>query len=361
MSMYPAIARFAAHGATLRETMKLPVARLCFWLCVAVSVLAALGIAAAPFHILLNDFYKLPSTLAGLAATIVLQMAILMRLDGDTSWQAKGIAAFCQRLGDICLLGMAAAVFFCCAHLLQALAACVGFPWQDDLFSAIDRGAGLQWLPFVSALNAYPAAVTLLILSYQSIAVTLPVLLLALVVRGDRAGMWRLTALMMLGGFMTIVVSCFVPAIGGYTYYGADTQSAGEFVRQWPLSGTYFVPGLLRIYGGHIDRLDLAAISGIVQFPSFHGIIALVLMYEARGIALLFWPYVVINLVMLVSTVPVGGHHFVDCVGSLAVFAASVAIVDACEGKPSLAARVKQAFARKGFARPAALAGTASV
>jgi len=190
--------------------------------------------------------------------------------------------------------------------------------------------------------------VAALIWSYQSIVVTLPVLLCAFIVRGERDEMWRLAALLMLGALITLVIFCFMPAVASYTYYGPDPRSVSEFVRQWPLSGTSFLSGLLRIHGGHLDTLDVATINGIVTFPSYHGIMGLILIYQARGIAVLFWPYLAINLVMLVSTVPVGGHYMIDCVGSVAVFAVSVAILDACEGKPSFIARMKLALAGAG-------------
>jgi len=135
MSVHPDFARFAAHGARLKETLELPVVRLCLGLTAVVGALSAIGIAAAPFHLVLKNFYALPWALTVLAATIVLQMGVLMRLDGDASWPAQTIVAVCRRLGDVCALGMVAIVFFCCAHLLQALAACVGFAWQDDLLS----------------------------------------------------------------------------------------------------------------------------------------------------------------------------------------------------------------------------------
>lgn len=335
-------------SATLRPTFVLPVARLCFGLAVLAAALSLVGIAAAPFKITLDDFGHLASTLAGLAGLLGVQILLIMRLAGDASWQAQTLTRLCRTVADISLLGMVAGVFFCSSHLLQALSACVGFPFQDHAFSAADRAFGLDWEGFVAALNSSPLVVSALIASYFSIAVTLPVLMLVLLVKGKREELWELSALFMLGGLFTLTGACFAPALGGYTYYGPDPASTSEFVRQWPYAGTYFVSALLKIHGGHIDLLDLSQINGIVQFPSFHGIMAMVIMYMAWPYRLLALPLVVINLVMLVSTVPVGGHHGVDSLGSLAAVLASIAIVDRVAGRPSLTARIKRLLAREG-------------
>ena len=345
MRIPPALVTTACE--TLRPTLAFPVARLCFGLAVLAAALSAVGIWAAPFKVTLDDFGHLAWTISGLAGLLGLQFLLIMRLTGDTAWQARTLTRLSRTVAEICLLGMVAGVFFCSSHLLQALTACVGFPFQDAAFSAADRALGLNWEGFVAALNSSPHVVSLLIASYFSIAVTLPVLMLMLLVKGKREELWELTALFMLGGLFTLAGACFAPAIGGYTYYGPDPASTSEFVRQWPFAGTYFVSGLLRIHGGHIDLLDLSQINGIVQFPSFHGIMALVLIYMAwpyRVLALLF---VVINLIMLVSTVPVGGHHGVDCLGSLAVVLISIAIVDHVAGRTSLYGRLRSAMARE--------------
>ena len=65
--------------------------------------------------------------------------------------------------------------------------------------------------------------------------------------------------------------------------------------------------------------------AGIVSFPSYHTILALLLPYAARGsgrpgAVLLLW-----NLAMMPSIVPIGGHYLTDQLGGTALTCAVIA------------------------------------
>jgi membrane-associated phospholipid phosphatase len=339
---------------TLRPVLSLPVAWLCLGMALLALALSLAGIAIAPYRIVHNDLGQFVWELPGLAGMFVLLILFIVRLSDDASWSARNLTRLCRTVADTCPLWIMAIVFLQSCQLLQAFSACVGFPFQDAAFAAADRGLGLHWEGIVAALNASPLVVSVLIASYFSVVVTLPVLIVAMLIRGDREGLWELFALLMLGALFTLVGATFVPAVGAYTYYAPDPASTSQFVRQWPEAGTYFVSGLLKIHGGHLDELDLSQINGIVQFPSFHGIMAMVLGYMARSYRLLAAPFLVVNLVMLVSTLPVGGHHAADCLGSLVVVLASIAIVDRVAGRASQYSRARRALRRSAL-QPAVL------
>ena len=328
----------------MRDILRLPAARVSFIL-LAVT-LAANGLCAAlmPLTVIPGPLMDAVIACGGLLVLAVVLDVIRGRLSGDTAWEARAISTFCERAVHACVLLVAILGFGVSAGLLSAFAAAAGAPMQDDTFSRIDVAFGFHWEAFVATLNASPSAVTVLIAAYKSVPYTIGLLVLFFFANGRMRELWEVAALLILGAFATVVISALVPAIGGYTYYGPDPRSTAEFVRQWPQAGTYFVPCLLALHAGLTHTIDLDQVTGLVQFPSFHGILALVLIYAAWPYRWLRWPFAAINAVMIVSTVPVGGHHGADVLGSVAVVIAGVALLDRLEGRAPLWSRIR-AFA----------------
>ena len=69
--------------------------------------------------------------------------------------------------------------------------------------------------------------------------------------------------------------------------------------------------------------LDLAKEEGIISFPSYHAALALLLLLGAWHNAWLRWPFLAINVAMIVATPIDGGHYFVDVIAGLAIAAVS--------------------------------------
>jgi membrane-associated phospholipid phosphatase len=78
-----------------------------------------------------------------------------------------------------------------------------------------------------------------------------------------------------------------------------------------------------------VTTFALSHMEGIVTFPSFHTVCAILLMYVFRGTRI-FIPVVWLNALLLLSTPIFGGHYLVDMVGGgvvalLAIYAANFA------------------------------------
>ncbi|MDJ1159486.1 phosphatase PAP2 family protein [Chelatococcus sp. SYSU_G07232] len=57
---------------------------------------------------------------------------------------------------------------------------------------------------------------------------------------------------------------------------------------------------------------DLRKVEGIVTFPPFHTVLAILTAYACRDVRPLFVAAVLLNALVIVSTLPEGGHHLVD-------------------------------------------------
>ena len=335
---------------------RLPCAKVCLVVILLIVGIDALCVVISPFGIRLSNFEDTAIVVPGLVLMMGLMALVVRRLQGDEAKPAQVIRSVCGRVFDFCAASAVTALFIDSAALSSAYAASVSFPMQDAFFSGVDRALGFDWEAVVAWINGSPALVWLLIQSYKSFAYTLPLCVAFFIVMGRSKELWEFQALMAVTCAIAIVISCFAPAIGGYTYYGPGPHSTSEILRQMPDAGTYYVAGLLKAHSGLVNVLDITEIKGIIQFPSFHGIMALILIYMTRKDRWLFWPSLAINTVMLVSTVPVGGHHAVDLLGSFVVFLASVALLGALDGKPSLGARFQAWIARVQAGWPGRLA-----
>jgi membrane-associated phospholipid phosphatase len=73
--------------------------------------------------------------------------------------------------------------------------------------------------------------------------------------------------------------------------------------------------------------LDFRKMEGLVTFPSFHTVLAIITAYAFRGFRLLALPALVLNGAVIVSTLPEGGHYLVDVLAGALIAAAGIALV----------------------------------
>jgi hypothetical protein len=76
---------------------------------------------------------------------------------------------------------------------------------------------------------------------------------------------------------------------------------------------------VLALRRGSLTVIDLDAINGIISFPSLHAAVAIIVPFTLRFNKPLFWAFVVLDAVMLVSAVPSGNHYLADVLGGVAV------------------------------------------
>ena len=79
---------------------------------------------------------------------------------------------------------------------------------------------------------------------------------------------------------------------------------------------------------GYITPTD---IRGLIAFPSYHAVLAMLMVWYARTISYLRWPILVLNLVVLASAPVQGGHHLIDIFGGCAVTVLAILVVRAAE------------------------------
>jgi membrane-associated phospholipid phosphatase len=90
----------------------------------------------------------------------------------------------------------------------------------------------------------------------------------------------------------------------------------------WSFGRTF---NLLR--DGSLAVVDLSALDGIVSFPSFHTALGVMGIHAARDTRWLVAFVLPLNATMIVSTMPVGGHHLADVLAGAGLTLGAILLV----------------------------------
>jgi membrane-associated phospholipid phosphatase len=195
------------------------------------------------------------------------------------------------------------------ALLTYAAMAATPAPLADALFNRADAAIGFNWLEWYQTIEAAPLVHFTLALAYASVPVQGVGLILYFSFKDER----RVQEFLMAAIFAVLLITpimMLLPAIGAWTQHGIG------LVEPWRADIL-----LLRSH----TLTTIRQTQGIISFPSFHVILAVLLIYMARGCAL-FWPTVFVNVLMIVAVPTEGAHYGVDVLGG---FAAAFVIIAA--------------------------------
>jgi membrane-associated phospholipid phosphatase len=81
-----------------------------------------------------------------------------------------------------------------------------------------------------------------------------------------------------------------------------------------------------------MTTVELSALDGIVTFPSFHVAAAVLLAWAGANLPLLRYPMIVLNILMLLSAIPIGGHYLIDVIAGCLVAVGSIIAARALGG-----------------------------
>lgn len=188
-----------------------------------------------------------------------------------------------------------------------------------------------DWRKEIGLFSTMAAPLRVANWAYESIRWQPTLLLVVLSVSKRYREVWRF--ILTWNVALTIVVAIFAlaPGLGAYAYFGIahrDVPGMGDPTpwHQARLLGELANGTLVNLRPGDLD--------GIVTFPSFHAAAAVILAAMFWPSRALRWPMMVLNALMLLAAIPVGGHYLVDILAGVST--AAVAIV-AVKRAPSFA------------------------
>jgi hypothetical protein len=224
------------------------------------------------------------------------------------------------------LLGASFLILFsAAANLLNNFLLTVAGPRIDAQLDAADRALGFDWYRLMLRMADHPVLNGWL---FQIYNVALPEIALMVVVlawSGKVDKTYRFCLAVAFGAVICISVWAFMPSFGAMSLYTLPQDVAHRLKVALTCEFGKAQVAMLRDGPGYITLNPLHG--SLIGFPSYHGVLALLVVWYARSFPRLFWPLLAINALILVSTPMQGGHHLVDVLASFPVTAMSIFLV----------------------------------
>jgi hypothetical protein len=220
-----------------------------------------------------------------------------------------------QRIMEFAHFGAQLLSLYALMALLSYLAVSTDAPLVDSVLGSIDKSSGLDWVRWTEWVRAHPHLQRLLTIAYDSLPIQT---LFCYVYNIHTRAFWRNSEIWwisLISVVVTIAGSAVFPATNPYVYYGLERADHFLHMRQF-----------LGLRDGSLQVIKIVN-EGLIQIPSFHTILAIMLTYNLRHNRWLFTAAVVINTALILSCPSEGSHYFVDLFAGAVVAVATIWIV----------------------------------
>jgi len=300
------------------------------------SLNPALAVAAGRPHLATLGFHRLTLLLVGLNATVALVTFPFYESFGlAIDWSSFTVPlvatafAIAGWLGPVATPGRAAElpiaesllVFVlmaaCCTVVTPAqyLAVALDRPLADGWLARADAFMGISVPEAVSWTRSHPWLVRVLWLSYFSLQAQFvaPILLLG-ILRRDRDRLWEFAFHFHVCLIATLLGLVLFPAMCAFGYYRFEAL----------IDQTVFIRDFAALRSGTFTVLRLTELEGLITFPTFHVAGGLIVTWVFRRYAAVFAGLLLLNTLMIASTVLLGPHYAIDIVASVALVGLSI-------------------------------------
>jgi membrane-associated phospholipid phosphatase len=212
------------------------------------------------------------------------------------------IATACEAFG---LIGLNGHLVVWALGLLSA----TNLPLVDHLLVKGDAVLGFHWRTFALLFDDREVIFWLRVI-YGSIQWQSIVLIIILCAKNMEKNCWVFTNSWVLSLAVTIFLFPFFPAEAAFIYF--DVPKTKAYVSD-------FYPVMTALRNGDIRTIGAATMKGMVTFPSFHAASAVCLGWGFSKVDWLRWPFIALNLAMLIATIVIGGHYLVDAIAGVLI------------------------------------------
>lgn len=271
-----------------------------------------------------HSYLEFAKAMAMMAAIYVVTRLVDWRIEGDDHRVAKVIRRGSEAVRVVAINSALFIPLAFASVVFMYLAAATNRPLLDGTLAEFDTALGVHWPALLGALNAYPTLSGILLIAYHSLGPQVPLLFLILALAGRAARLREFLALLAISSVFTAALMAVVPAAGAYAYFQPDQADFGNFTA---MAGMWHYEELMRLRSGEPFNLLVTNGVGLVTFPSYHTALGILVVYALRDFRLLAWCVGSVNAIMIVSTLPEGGHHFIDVIAGLGVGLGTILIV----------------------------------
>ncbi|MGO9359511.1 MAG: phosphatase PAP2 family protein [Xanthobacteraceae bacterium] len=239
-----------------------------------------------------------------------------------------GLTAFCQSVRNE---PVAAHIFWALGVMtffsnvdawLAIVGLAAGFPLQDARLMGVSRAIGIDYNVILEMVAQHETFGVILVKTY---GLSVPMMFIAPVILSVTGQFERLKTFVRLYVVLLtacVAISMFVPAEGFALF---EPLSPDLTARLPPGAGVYYAELWGAYRSGALRVMDPAYLEGVAVFPSFHTTMALLAIYAYWRTRFLWLASFVLNAVVLLSIVPIGGHYILDMVFSASMFLLALA------------------------------------
>lgn len=213
----------------------------------------------------------------------------------------KKIGLLCGGLGFL-------AIMIATALILQDATVSLCAAVIDNTLARTDVTIGFDWRSIYFLIRRHEWLFYLLGIAYNSYGYQVLAILVVLIFANDVGSVAEYLMFFAASTFIAITVSAFFPATNPYYYFGV--LSPGD-----PTPWSQF----FQLRNGTLTSIDLANGQGLVSFPSLHAAHGMIFSYVLRNIRIANVVVLLLNVTMIVSAIPMGGHYIVDILAGLAL------------------------------------------
>jgi hypothetical protein len=228
---------------------------------------------------------------------------------------AYGVGGRSTSISGMAFYGATWVIFSVVGLVFTYLMATLQFPLLDENFVRIDAMLGFHWMTWHRWLQSYPLANQILYFAYFSgmLQVVFSIIYFSHVGKMERNDELLWAALISLS--IVAIISGIFPALGAFHQFGIDLELGVHLAH------------LLALRDGSATTFALPTMQGIITFPSYHTVLAILLMHAFRGQRYWFAAVAALNSLMLLSTPTFGGHYLVDMLAGALVAALAIDVV----------------------------------
>lgn len=189
-------------------------------------------------------------------------------------------------------------------------------PLWDEMYHGWDQVIGFDWRYWLSVLDANKNVHRILALAYHSMWPQLTLIVISLVTVRDFR---RLDVFLLAFGFsaiITVIISGLMPAMSPLAYLQITPADHPHINLAVPRE---FEEQALALRAGVLRVVELGDAQGLVTFPSFHTVTAVLLLLAFRSVPYMRWVSLAANTLMLFSIPIEGSHYLVDVIAGIAV------------------------------------------
>ncbi|UTV56510.1 phosphatase PAP2 family protein [Burkholderia arboris] len=187
------------------------------------------------------------------------------------------------------------------AAIASYIGAAVGRPTVQDGLLAWEQAFGFDWLNTYHWVSQFQGLQLILRIAYESAFPQMIAFCFLFGLLRRRQELCEMMLIFVVSLAVVLPISTLYPAASPFVHFGiADPGTVSQ------------VSDFYNVRNGELRVVDPFAIQGIVSLPSFHTVLALMLIYVMRNFRVLFGISLGLNVVMLVSTFSIGGHYLAD-------------------------------------------------